>query len=162
MALRQVLHFPNPNLRLKAKAVKKIDHSIKALVDDMFETMYEEQGIGLAATQIDVQLQVITMDVMLDKKNPYVFINPVITERNGTRIEEEGCLSVPGIAEKVKRADSLIVKALDLEGKEFELKADSLLATCIQHEMDHLEGILFIDRLSRLKKYWITKKFKKS
>jgi peptide deformylase len=157
----QVLYYPHPNLRLDAKSVTQFDDQLKQLVDAMFETMYKYQGIGLAATQVNIQQQIIVMDVEFDRKHPHVFINPVITEKSGEQIGKEGCLSIPGIFEEVTRADFVRVKALDIHGKEFELEATGLLSACIQHENDHLTGKLFIDYLSRLKQQLIIKKMKK-
>jgi peptide deformylase len=161
MTLRNILFYPNPRLRLKATPIQKVDNSIRTLIDDMFETMHEGRGVGLAATQIDIQLQLITMDVSVDRTQPLVLINPVIIEKHGSRAEEEGCISVPGVFAKTPRADRITVKALDKDGNPFELDAESILATCIQHEVDHLEGKLFIDHLSALKRKWIMKKFNK-
>ena len=161
MTLRNILFYPNPRLRLKAAPIQKVDNSIRTLIDDMFETMYESRGVGLAATQINIQLQLITTDVSVDRTQPLVLINPVIIERQGSRAEEEGCISVPGVFAKTPRADRITVKALDKDGNPFELKTESVLAACIQHEVDHLEGKLFIDHLSALKRKWIMKKFNK-
>lgn len=162
MALLNILEFPDPRLRTKAKVVETVDASIKKLVDDMFETMYDAPGIGLAATQVDVHKQVIVMDLSEDKNEPRVFINPEIIEKNDIGTMQEGCLSVPGIFADVKRAQSLTVKALDRNGDSFELEADELLAVCIQHEMDHLQGKLFVDYLSPLKREMVKKKLAKA
>ena len=161
MGLRKILHFPNPKLRLKAKKIEGVDDDIRLLIQDMFETMYEGNGIGLAATQIDVQLRIFVADLSPDRSQAYTFINPIISERKGERTHEEGCLSLPGIYAQVTRADSLVVEALDAEGKPFKREVDSLLATCIQHEVDHLDGKVFIDYLSPLKRHWFTRKLKK-
>ena len=161
MALLEVLSFPDERLRTVAKHVTAVDSEIRQLVDDMFETMREENGIGLAATQIDRHVRVVVMDVSQEQDMPYVFINPEITEKQGSTISEEGCLSVPGNYAKVERAEAVTVRALDKDGKEFELKADGLLAICIQHELDHLNGKLFIDYLSPLKRQRIKKKLEK-
>jgi peptide deformylase len=157
----QILYYPHPNLRLKAEPVTHFDENLKQVVDAMFETMYKHQGVGLAAVQVNIQQQIITIDIECDRKHPLVLINPVITEKSGEQEDQEGCLSFPGIFEKVKRADYTRVKAYDVHGKEFELEATALLSVCFQHETDHLEGILFIDHLSRLKQQLIIKKMKK-
>ena len=161
MAILDVLSFPDERLRTVAKPVESVNAEIKQLVSDMFETMRDEKGIGLAATQVDRHVQVVVMDVSENQDTPRVFINPVITEKEGSTISEEGCLSVPGNYAKVDRAERVTVKALDAEGKEFELEADGLLAICIQHELDHLKGKLFIDYLSPLKRQRIRKKLEK-
>lgn len=161
MAILNILHYPDPRLREKALQVETVDGEIKQLVSDMFETMYDAPGIGLAATQANVQKRIIVIDVSEDKSQPLCFINPEILERDGEEVMEEGCLSVPGIYEKVKRADRIKVRALDREGKEFEMEAEGILSTCIQHEMDHLEGKLFVDYLSELKRQRIRKKLEK-
>ena len=161
MTILTVLHYPDPRLRTKAENVEVVDDSIRTLVDDMFETMYQAPGIGLAATQVDVHKRVITIDISEDKKEPLCLINPEIIESSGVEKTEEGCLSVPGIFETVKRAEQIKVGALDKQGKAFELEADGLLAVCIQHEMDHLEGKLFVDYLSELKRQRIRKKMDK-
>lgn len=161
MALLEVLSFPDERLKTVAKNVETVDESIRSLVDDMFETMREENGIGLAATQVNQHVRVVVIDVSEDQSNPYVFINPEIVEKQGSTVSEEGCLSVPGNYAKVERAESVTVKALNKEGDEFELKADGLLAICIQHELDHLQGKLFIDYLSPLKRQRIKKKLEK-
>ena len=161
MAILDVLSFPDERLRTVAKPVESVNDEIKQLVSDMCETMRDEKGIGLAATQVDRHVQVVVMDVSEDQHTPRVFINPVITEKDGSTISEEGCLSVPGNYAKVDRAERVTVKALDADGKEFELEADGLLAICIQHELDHLKGKLFIDYLSPLKRQRIRKKLEK-
>ena len=161
MAILNVLHYPDPRLRKKALPVEKVDSEIKQLVDDMFETMYQAPGIGLAATQANVQKRVIVIDISEDKSNPLCFINPEIISTDGAEEMEEGCLSVPGIYEKVKRAERINVRALNREGESFEMQADGLLSVCIQHEMDHLEGKLFVDYLSELKRQRIRKKLEK-
>jgi len=161
MAKLEILHFPDPRLRNRAKPVVEVDETIRKLVDDMFETMYQAPGIGLAATQVDVTQQVIVIDVSEEKNAPLCLINPEILSQDGVEEMEEGCLSVPGIYEKVERADQIRVKALDHEGNAFELDADGLLAVCIQHEMDHLEGKLFVDYLSEMKRQRIRKKLEK-
>lgn len=161
MAILNILHYPDPRLREKALPVENVDGEVKQLVSDMFETMYDAPGIGLAATQANVQKRIIVIDVSEDKSQPLCFINPEILESDGEEVMEEGCLSVPGIYEKVKRADKIKVRALDREGKQFELEAEGILSTCIQHEMDHLEGKLFVDYLSELKRQRIRKKLEK-
>lgn len=161
MAILNILHYPDPRLRKKALPVENVDNEIKQLVDDMFETMYQAPGIGLAATQADVQKRIIVIDISEDKSNPLCFINPEILAAGGEEEMEEGCLSVPGIYEKVSRADHIKVRALDREGQSFEMDADGLLSVCIQHEMDHLEGKLFVDYLSELKRQRIRKKLEK-
>jgi len=162
MALRQILEFPDPRLRTIAKPVAIVDDSIRTLVDDMFETMYDAQGIGLAATQVDVHLRVIVIDLQDDEHVPLVMINPeyeVLTQQ----IDEmqEGCLSVPGFYEVVKRPEHVLLKALDRDGKAYEIEATGLLAVCIQHECDHLNGKLFVDHLSNLKRSRIRSKITK-
>ncbi len=161
MALRQILHHPDPRLRIKAQAVTRFDASLGTLVDDMFETMYAAPGIGLAANQIDVQLRVIVVDTSSDKRSPHCFINPTILDSRGEEEMEEGCLSVPGIFDYVERAEWVRIAAFDRNGEPFEFEADGLLAVCIQHEMDHLEGKLFVDYLSQLKQTRIRKKLEK-
>lgn len=161
MAILNILHFPDERLRLKAAPVEQVDDGVRRLVDDMFETMYDAPGIGLAATQVNVQKRVIVIDVSEQKDEPLVFINPEIAIREGVEEMEEGCLSVPGIYEKVQRADRVRVKALNREGEAFEMDAEGLLAVCIQHEIDHLDGKLFVDYLSGLKRQRIRKKLEK-
>jgi len=161
MAILNILHYPDPRLRQKALPVEDVNNEIKQFVADMFETMYEAPGIGLAATQANVQKRIIVIDISEDKSEPLCFINPEIIESSGGEEMEEGCLSVPGIYEKVQRAEHIKVRALDREGKPFELEADGLLSVCIQHEIDHLEGKLFVDYLSELKRQRIRKKLEK-
>ena len=161
MALRTILHYPDPRLRQVAKPVEAVDDQIRVLVDDMAETMYAAPGIGLAAIQIDVARRVVVIDVSETRNQLQVFINPQILERDGTQVFEEGCLSVPGIFDEVERARHIRVRALDRDGQAFELEADGLLATCIQHEIDHLDGKVFVDYLSRLKQSRIRKKLEK-
>ncbi|HRQ56323.1 MAG TPA: peptide deformylase [Azoarcus taiwanensis] len=151
MALLPILRYPDPRLHLKAKPVKQVDDEIRRLVDDMAETMYEAPGIGLAAIQVNVQKRVIVIDVSEDKSSLMALINPVIVERRGEQTCEEGCLSVPGIYEKVTRAEEVTVEALDRDGQAFRIEADGLLAVCIQHEIDHLDGKVFVEYLSSLK-----------
>ncbi len=161
MALLNVLHLPDPRLRTRAGAVERVDDSVRRLVDDMFETMYAAPGIGLAATQVNEHRRVIVIDVSETKNEPLCLINPEITAREGFEEMEEGCLSVPGVFEKVTRADRITVSALDRDGVRYSLEADGLLAVCIQHEMDHLEGKLFIDYLSEMKRGRIRKRLQK-
>ena len=161
MAILNVLTFPDDRLRTQAKPVSQVDDSIRTLVADMFETMQAEKGVGLAATQINVHKQVIVMDVSDDQDTPLVFINPKIDAQSGTKINEEGCLSVPNNYAKVERAETVTVTALDAQGEQFTITAEGLLAVCIQHEMDHLQGKLFVDYLSPLKRQRIMKKLEK-
>ncbi|MFZ8199790.1 peptide deformylase [Alteromonas portus] len=161
MAILDVLSFPDERLRTVAKPVEEVNDEIKQLVSDMFETMKDENGIGLAATQVNRHVQVVVMDVSEDQNEPRVFINPEIIRKDGSTISEEGCLSVPGNYAKVERAEAITVKALDQNGETFELDAEGLLAICIQHELDHLKGKLFIDYLSPLKRQRIRKKLEK-
>ncbi len=161
MSLLNVLHFPDPRLRTRAEPVAEVDDDVRRLVDDMFETMYAAPGIGLAATQVNVHRRVIVIDVSEGKDRPLCLINPEITARAGVEEMEEGCLSVPGVYEKVSRADRITVAALDRDGAPYSLEAEGLLAVCIQHEMDHLEGKLFIDYLSEMKRGRIRKRLEK-
>jgi len=151
MALLPILRYPDPRLHTVAKPVAKVDDSIRRLIDDMAETMYEAPGIGLAATQVDVHKRVVVIDVSEDHSELLVLVNPTIIDRQGAQVCEEGCLSVPGVYEKVERAEAVTVRALDRDGKSFELEAEGLLAICIQHEIDHLDGKVFIEYLSQLK-----------
>ncbi len=162
MAKLQILHFPDPRLRTRAQPVDAVDAEVRRLVDDMFETMYAAPGIGLAATQVNVHRRVLVVDISEEKDQPLTFINPEILERQGTEEMEEGCLSVPGFYETVRRAERIRVRALDRDGKAFELETDGLLAVCIQHEIDHLDGKLFVDYLSNLKRQRIRKKLEKA
>lgn len=161
MALIEILHFPDPRLRKKAIPVDKVDDQVRQTVKDMFETMYDAPGIGLAATQVNIQQQIIVIDVSEDKTEPVCLINPKIIAKDGEEEMQEGCLSVPGIFENVRRAESITVQALNQQGGEFTLDAEGLLAVCIQHEMDHLDGKLFVDYLSPLKMQRIKKKMLK-
>ena len=162
MAKLEILEFPDPRLRTVAKPVEKVDDELRKLIDDMFETMYACPGIGLAATQVDVHQRLIVMDLSEDQTQPRVFINPEITPlTDEVAPYEEGCLSVPGFYEKVQRPARVHIKALDRDGNTFEEEADELLATCIQHEIDHLDGKLFVDYVSRLKRDRIKKKLEK-
>jgi len=161
MTLLDILRFPDARLRTKAKPVEDITDELRAFIDDMFETMYAAPGIGLAATQVDFHKQLIVVDVSEDKSQPYVFINPEIIKEDGEEVCQEGCLSVPEYYADVTRAATITVKALDRDGKAFELEADGLLAVCIQHEIDHLKGKLFVDYLSPLKQQRVRKKMEK-
>jgi peptide deformylase len=161
MAQLNILHFPDPRLRRKAIPVDAVDDAVRNLVDDMFETMYAAPGIGLAATQVNVQKRVIVIDISEEKDQPLVLINPHILEKEGNIESDEGCLSVPGFFEPVERAGQIRVAALDRDGEPYEKDAEGLLAVCIQHEIDHLEGKLFVDYLSSLKRNWIRKKLVK-
>ncbi|MBS0002409.1 MAG: peptide deformylase [Thioalkalivibrio sp.] len=161
MALREILHFPDPRLRLRADPVDQVDDSVRQLVDDMFETMYAAPGIGLAATQINVQKRILVADVSEDQTRPNCLINPEIVSREGEEEMDEGCLSVPGFYETVRRAERIRVRAQNRDGQYFETDVDGLLAVCIQHEIDHLDGKLFVDYLSTLKRNRIRKKLEK-
>jgi peptide deformylase len=161
MAILTVLHYPDPRLRKVAEPVELVDDTIRQLVDDMFETMYQAPGIGLAATQVDQHKRIITIDISEDKSQPLCLINPEIIASEGVERMEEGCLSVPGIYEPVERAEKITVKALNREGRSYEMQTDGLLSVCIQHEMDHLQGKLFVDYLSELKRKRIRKKLEK-
>ena len=161
MARLPILEFPDPRLRTVAKPVAQVDARIRTLVRDMFETMYDAPGIGLAATQVDVHERLLVLDISEDKSAPMVFINPVVLASSGSQVYQEGCLSVPGIYADVTRADSVTVRALGRDGAPFEITADGLLAVCIQHEMDHLAGKVFVDYLSPLKREQVRKKLAK-
>jgi peptide deformylase len=165
MAVRDILILPDKRLRLLSKPVAKIDAAVKQLVEDMFDTMYEAPGIGLAAIQIGEPKRVVTMDLAKkdEAKQPQVFINPELISKSGDKnIHEEGCLSIPEYYEEVERPASVRIRYLDLDGKQHEIDADGLLATCIQHEIDHLDGVLFIDHISKLKRDRVIKKFTKA
>ncbi len=164
MAILNILEFPDPRLRTKAKTIdpSKIDDTLRAFIDDMFETMYAAPGIGLAATQVDFHQRLVVIDVSEGKDQPLVLINPEITAKQGSQTYQEGCLSVPEIFADVERADTVTLKALDRDGKPYELTADGLLAVCIQHELDHLEGKVFVDYLSPLKRELVRKKLLKA
>jgi peptide deformylase len=157
----KILEFPDPRLRTKATPVEVVDDELRAFIGDMFETMYEAPGIGLAATQVDVHKRLLVADVSIDKDTPFVLINPEILEKDGVTFTDEGCLSVPGYYEEVERAEHIKVRFLDRDGEEVELDAEGLLAVCIQHEMDHLDGKLFVDYLSEAKRTRIRKKLLK-
>lgn len=161
MSILTILEFPDKRLRTVAEEVNQVDDSIRTLVDDMLETMYAAKGIGLAATQVNVHKRVIVMDISEEKDEPICLINPKIIETVGSETSEEGCLSVPGFFEKVSRAEQIKVKALNRDGESFELEANDLLAVCIQHEMDHLQGKLFVDYLSAFKRNRIKSKLEK-
>lgn len=161
MALLTILEFPDPRLRTKAVPITEVNDDIRRLIDDMIETMYAANGVGLAATQVNVHKRLVVIDVSEERNEPRAFINPVIVAREGIEISEEGCLSVPGSYDDVERAQLVTVKALDRNGVEFTLQADGLLGVCIQHELDHLEGKLFVDYLSELKRTRIRKKLEK-
>ena len=161
MAIRTILHYPDPRLRQVAKPVAAVNDEVRRLVDDMAETMYAAPGIGLAAVQVNVAQRVVVIDVSETRHALQVFINPEIVERDGKQVFEEGCLSVPGIFDEVERAQHIRLRALDRNGKPFEMEAQDLLATCIQHEIDHLDGKVFVDYLSRLKQSRIRKKLEK-
>ncbi|PIJ42232.1 peptide deformylase [Tatumella sp. OPLPL6] len=161
MSVLQVLHYPDERLRKVAKPVAQVTSDIKQIVDDMFETMYAEEGIGLAATQVDIHQRIIVIDVSEERNERLVLINPEILTKCGETGIEEGCLSIPEQRALVPRAEKVSVRALNREGEQFELDADGLLAICIQHEIDHLEGKLFIDYLSPLKRQRIRQKLEK-
>ncbi len=161
MAKLPILTFPNPRLRNRAQPVREVDARVRRLVDDMLETMYAAPGIGLAAIQVDVPLRVVVMDISDAHNSPLCLINPEILDREGEEQMEEGCLSVPGFFEPVVRAERVRVRALDRDGRPFELAADGLLAVCIQHEIDHLDGKLFVDYLSSLKRQRIRRRLEK-
>ena len=161
MALLAILRYPDPRLHTVAAPVPRVDDRIRQLIKDMADTMYAAPGVGLAATQVDIHRRVIIVDISETRDQLNVFINPEITARSGAADCEEGCLSVPGIFEKVKRAERIKLRALDAHGRSFELAAAGMLAVCIQHEIDHLEGKVFVEYLSRLKQHRILAKFKK-
>jgi len=161
MALLTILEYPDPRLRTRAVPVTQFDAALSRLIDDMFETMYAAPGIGLAASQVDVHQRLIVMDLSENRDEPRVFINPEILARDGGGVTEEGCLSVPGIFDKVERAQHVRVRAQDRHGATFERELDGLVAVCLQHEIDHLEGKLFVDYLSGLKRERIRKKLDK-
>jgi peptide deformylase len=162
MAILNILEFPDPRLRNRAEPVASVDESIQRLLDDMLETMYEAEGVGLAATQINAGKRIVVIDISEEKDSPQCFINPEIFTRGGVTESEEGCLSVPGFSDTIKRAEMVEMRALDRQGKPVELRADGLLAICLQHEIDHLDGKLFVDYLSPLKRQRIRKKLEKT
>lgn len=161
MAILNVLEFPDPRLRTKARPVEQVDDSLRGLIDDMFETMYDAPGIGLAATQVDVHKRLLVADVSSEKTEPHVLINPEIVGRDGIVVTEEGCLSVPGFYAEVERAERVKVRYLDRDGEQQESEFDGLLGVCVQHEMDHLDGKLFVDYLSEAKRQRVRKKLLK-
>ncbi len=161
MAIMKILQYPDERLHLVASRVDVFDEALKTLVSDMLETMYAAPGVGLAATQVDVQKQIIVTDLSENRDKPVVLINPEIIATSGTSYIEEGCLSVPGIFESVERAENITVSARDQNGEPFEIRADGLLSVCIQHEIDHLKGKVFVEYLSRLKQTRILAKMKK-
>lgn len=161
MPILEILHFPDPRLRLMATPVARVDDQVRQTVDSMLETMYQAPGIGLAATQVNIQKQIIVIDISEKKNQPLCLINPEIIAKEGEEEMEEGCLSVPGFYEMVRRASQVRIKSLNREGTPFEFEATELLAVCIQHEIDHLKGKLFVDYLSPLKRQRIRKKLEK-
>lgn len=161
MARRTILEYPDPRLRIRARPVVRFDRDLEQLVEDMFDTMYAARGIGLAATQIDVHRRVIVADLSEDGSGRLVLVNPVILAREGKQRCEEGCLSVPEVRAAIERAERIRVRAQDVQGETFETEAEGLLAVCIQHEMDHLEGRLFVDYLSPLKREMLRKRLAK-
>ena len=161
MAILDILKYPDPRLHTVAQPVAEVNDQIRHIVSDMAETMHASKGIGLAATQVNIHQQIVVMDLSEERNELRVFINAKITEQSGEQVYEEGCLSVPGIFDKVKRAAEVVVEALDENGKPFTLHADGLLAVCIQHELDHLKGKVFVEYLSRLKQNRIVAKLKK-
>ena len=161
MAKLRILEFPDPRLRTKATPVEAVDDALRTLIDNMFETMYAAPGIGLAATQVDVHKRLLVADVSADQSDPQVLINPEILQKDGVLVTDEGCLSVPGYYEEVERAEHIRVQYLDRQGDAQELDVEGLLAVCIQHEIDHLDGKLFVDYLSEAKRQRIRKKLDK-
>ena len=161
MAILNILEFPDPRLRKKAVPVSAVDDDLQRLIDDMFETMYAAPGIGLAATQVDVHKRLLVADVSTEKNNPHVLINPEILAKDGVTVTEEGCLSVPGYYDEVERAGHIRIRHLDRDGKPVDREAEGLLAVCIQHEIDHLNGKLFVDYLSEAKRQSIRRKLMK-
>jgi peptide deformylase len=158
MAILKVLLYPNPFLRTKAKPVTKIDATVRQYIDDMLETMYADKGVGLAATQVGIPLRIFTMDTSGEYNQPKVLINPEITQREGEKTVSEACLSFPGITIEVARAEKVWVKALNADGQVYEFAAEGVEAQCVQHELDHLDGIIFTDHLSKLKRERANKK----
>jgi peptide deformylase len=161
MAILNILHFPDARLRKKAEPIEEVTDDIRQLADDMLETMYDAPGIGLAANQVNVQKRLIVIDISEDKSEPLILINPEILDKQGEREYEEGCLSVPEAYETVVRADTVTITAVNRDGEPFEFSAEGLLATCVQHEIDHLDGKLFVDYLSNLKRERIKKRLEK-
>jgi len=162
MAILHILHYPDPRLRIRAEPVEQVNDEVRQLVDDMLETMYDAPGIGLAAPQVNVSKRLIVIDISETRDAPLCLINPVILEREGSEVMEEGCLSVPGIYDTVERAGAIRVQALGRDGASYEMEADGLIAVCIQHEIDHLEGKLFVDYLTEMKRQRIKKKLEKN
>jgi peptide deformylase len=161
MALLTILEYPDPRLRKRAAPVTRFDAELAQLIDDMFETMYAAPGIGLAATQVDVHKRLIVIDVSAEKNQPLVFINPELIAREGAAVTEEGCLSVPGVFDEIQRAAKVRVRAQERTGETFERELEGVVGVCLQHEMDHLEGRLFVDYLSDLKRERVRKKLEK-
>ena len=161
MAILQILEYPDPRLRTRAAPIENVNDEIRRLAADMLETMYAAPGIGLAATQVDVHKRLLVVDVSEQHDDPHVFINPEILAMDGVEVMEEGCLSVPGVYERVERAEHIRLRATGLDGANFEMEAEGLLAVCIQHEIDHLDGKLFVDYLSNLKRDRIRKRLEK-
>ena len=162
MSRLEILHYPDPRLRRRAEAVRAVDDDVRRLIDDMLETMYDAPGIGLSAPQVNVASRVVTIDVSKERNAPVCLVNPEIVSADGETETEEGCLSVPGVYEVVNRPERVRVRALDRDGRSREIEAEGLLAVCIQHEIDHLDGRLFVDYLSRLKRQRIRKKAEKA
>jgi peptide deformylase len=162
MSIREILEFPDPRLRTVAKPVETFDEAIAQLVEDMYETMYEESGIGLAATQVNEHLRILVMDTSEERNQPRAFLNPEIQRAEGHQVYEEGCLSVPGTYAKVERAEEITVRAQNPDGSPFEVSLTGLDAVCLQHEMDHLQGKLFVDYLSPLKRQMVRKRLEKA
>ena len=162
MSRLDILHFPDPRLRRRAEPVSAVDDHVRRLIDDMLETMYDAPGIGLSAPQVDIAKRVVTIDFSRERNAPLCLVNPEIRSASGETETEEGCLSVPGVYETVKRAEKVRVHALDRDGRSREIAAEGLLAVCIQHEIDHLDGRLFVDHLSRLKRQRIRRKAEKA
>ena len=161
MAILSILQYPDPRLKRVASPVDRVNEGIRSLVRDMADTMYDAPGVGLAATQVDVHLQIIVIDVSPSRNQLNVFINPEIIESDGVADLEEGCLSVPGVFDKIKRAERIRIRAMDIDGEAFELQFEGMLAVCIQHEMDHLKGKVFVEYLSRLKRTRILARIRK-
>jgi peptide deformylase len=156
-----ILEYPDPRLRTKAQPIERVDDGVRRLADDLLETMYAAKGVGLAASQVDVHRRLLVLDISDTRDRPLIFINPEIVSAEGRAPGEEGCLSLPGIYDKLERAARIKVRALDRNGEPFELEAEGMLAVCIQHEMDHLEGKLFVDYLSELKRQLIRRRLQK-
>jgi peptide deformylase len=161
MTILDILHFPDPRLRKKAEPITQVDDQVRQTVDDMFQTMYDAPGIGLAANQVNIHKRIIVIDISKENEQPLCLINPEILDSQGEEEMEEGCLSVPGFYEQVRRSAQVRIRALDRDGHEFELMAEGLLAVCVQHEIDHLDGKLFVDYISPLKRQRIRKKLEK-